>query len=68
VTAPLPAGRRAGLLRAAEFLAPAKGAIAAILALAVALEEGTHASLLARGGYYRTLVEKQARGLLPMAA
>ncbi len=32
------------------------------------VEEGTHAALLARGGYYRTLVEKQARGLLPMAA
>jgi ATP-binding cassette subfamily B protein len=32
------------------------------------VEEGTHASLLGRGGYYRTLVEKQARGLLPMAA
>jgi ATP-binding cassette subfamily B protein len=32
------------------------------------VEEGTHRDLLARGGYYASLVEKQARGLLPMAA
>ncbi|ABS27421.1 ABC transporter ATP-binding protein [Anaeromyxobacter sp. Fw109-5] len=32
------------------------------------VEEGRHADLLARGGYYASLVEKQARGLLPMAA
>jgi ATP-binding cassette, subfamily B, bacterial len=28
-------------------------------------EEGTHRELLARDGYYRSLVERQARGLLP---
>jgi ATP-binding cassette, subfamily B, bacterial len=32
------------------------------------VEEGTHLDLLARRGYYASLVEKQARGLLPMAA
>jgi ATP-binding cassette subfamily B protein len=29
------------------------------------VEEGTHRELLARDGYYRSLVERQARGLLP---
>jgi ATP-binding cassette subfamily B protein len=28
-------------------------------------EEGTHRELMARDGYYRSLVERQARGLLP---
>jgi ATP-binding cassette subfamily B protein len=32
------------------------------------VEEGTHATLVGRGGYYASLVEKQTRGLLPMAA
>jgi hypothetical protein len=32
------------------------------------VEGGSHRSLLAAGGYYATLVEKQARGLLPMVA
>jgi ATP-binding cassette subfamily B protein len=32
------------------------------------VEEGTHADLLAMGGYYATLVQKQARGLFPVAA
>jgi ATP-binding cassette subfamily B protein len=32
------------------------------------VEEGTHAGLVAMGGYYTSLVEKQTRGLLPMAA
>jgi ATP-binding cassette subfamily B protein len=32
------------------------------------VEEGTHAGLVAAGGYYAALVEKQIRGLLPMAA
>jgi len=32
------------------------------------VEEGRHAELLARGGYYAKLVEKQTRGLFPMAA
>jgi ATP-binding cassette subfamily B protein len=32
------------------------------------VEEGRHAELVARGGYYAGLVEKQTRGLLPMAA
>jgi ATP-binding cassette, subfamily B, bacterial len=32
------------------------------------VEQGSHAELLARGGYYAGLVEKQTRGLLPMAA
>jgi ATP-binding cassette, subfamily B, bacterial len=32
------------------------------------VEEGRHAELVARGGYYASLVEKQTRGLLPMAA
>jgi ATP-binding cassette subfamily B protein len=32
------------------------------------VEEGTHAALLARRGHYARLVEKQTRGLLPMAA
>lgn len=32
------------------------------------VEEGTHRGLLASGGYYASLVEKQTRGLLPMAA
>jgi ATP-binding cassette subfamily B protein len=29
------------------------------------VEEGTHAQLVELGGYYRSLVERQARGLLP---
>ena len=29
------------------------------------LEQGSHRELMARGGYYRSLVERQARGLLP---
>lgn len=32
------------------------------------VEEGSHATLGAAGGYYASLVEKQTRGLLPMAA
>jgi ATP-binding cassette subfamily B protein len=32
------------------------------------VEEGTHASLVGRGGYYASLVEKQTRGLFPLAA
>jgi ATP-binding cassette subfamily B protein len=32
------------------------------------VEQGTHAALVALGGYYTSLVEKQTRGLLPMAA
>jgi ATP-binding cassette, subfamily B, bacterial len=32
------------------------------------VEEGTHAELVERGGYYASLVAKQTRGLLPMAA
>jgi ATP-binding cassette subfamily B protein len=32
------------------------------------VEEGSHAGLVAQGGYYAELVEKQTRGLLPMAA
>jgi ATP-binding cassette subfamily B protein len=32
------------------------------------VEEGRHADLVARGGYYASLVAKQTRGLLPMAA
>jgi ATP-binding cassette subfamily B protein len=32
------------------------------------VEEGKHAELLERGGYYATLVQKQARGLFPVAA
>jgi ATP-binding cassette subfamily B protein len=32
------------------------------------VEEGTHQRLVASGGYYASLVEKQTRGLLPMAA
>jgi ATP-binding cassette subfamily B protein len=32
------------------------------------VEEGTHAGLVGQGGYYSSLVEKQTRGLLPMAA
>ncbi len=32
------------------------------------VEEGRHADLLAKGGYYATLVQKQARGLFPVAA
>jgi ATP-binding cassette subfamily B protein len=32
------------------------------------VEEGRHGDLVARGGYYATLVEKQTRGLFPMAA
>jgi ATP-binding cassette subfamily B protein len=32
------------------------------------VEEGRHADLVSRGGYYASLVEKQTRGLLPMAA
>ena len=29
------------------------------------LEQGSHRELLARGGYYRSLVDRQTRGLLP---
>jgi ATP-binding cassette subfamily B protein len=29
------------------------------------LEQGSHRELMARGGYYRSLVERQTRGLLP---
>jgi ATP-binding cassette subfamily B protein len=29
------------------------------------LEQGSHRELIARGGYYRSLVERQTRGLLP---
>ena len=29
------------------------------------LDQGSHRELLARGGYYRSLVERQTRGLLP---
>ncbi|MFL5309181.1 MAG: ATP-binding cassette domain-containing protein, partial [Myxococcales bacterium] len=29
------------------------------------IEQGTHAELMARAGYYRSLVERQTRGLLP---
>jgi ATP-binding cassette subfamily B protein len=32
------------------------------------VEEGSHVDLVARGGYYSSLVDKQTRGLLPMAA
>ncbi|MGC3997440.1 MAG: ABC transporter ATP-binding protein [Anaeromyxobacter sp.] len=32
------------------------------------VEEGRHRELMSRGGYYAELVEKQTRGLLPMAA
>jgi ATP-binding cassette subfamily B protein len=32
------------------------------------VEQGKHRDLVARGGYYATLVEKQTRGLFPMAA
>jgi ATP-binding cassette subfamily B protein len=32
------------------------------------VEQGTHAELVAAGGYYASLVAKQTRGLLPMAA
>ena len=32
------------------------------------VEQGTHQDLVAAGGYYASLVEKQTRGLLPMAA
>jgi ATP-binding cassette subfamily B protein len=32
------------------------------------VEEGRHEELLARGGYYATLVQKQTRGLFPVAA
>jgi ATP-binding cassette subfamily B protein len=32
------------------------------------VEEGTHAALVALGGYYTSLVEKQTRGLFPLAA
>jgi ATP-binding cassette, subfamily B, bacterial len=32
------------------------------------VEQGRHRDLVARGGYYASLVEKQTRGLLPMAA
>jgi ATP-binding cassette subfamily B protein len=32
------------------------------------VEEGRHADLVARGGYYASLVAKQTAGLLPMAA
>jgi len=32
------------------------------------VEEGRHVDLVRRGGYYASLVEKQTRGLLPMAA
>jgi ATP-binding cassette, subfamily B, bacterial len=31
-------------------------------------EQGRHAELLARGGYYASLVEKQTRGMFPLAA
>jgi ATP-binding cassette, subfamily B, bacterial len=32
------------------------------------VEQGRHQELIARGGYYASLVEKQTRGLLPLAA
>ncbi|WP_242396099.1 ABC transporter ATP-binding protein [Anaeromyxobacter oryzisoli] len=32
------------------------------------VEQGRHRDLVARGGYYASLVEKQTRGLLPLAA
>jgi ATP-binding cassette, subfamily B, bacterial len=32
------------------------------------VEEGRHAELIAKGGYYATLVHKQTRGLFPVAA
>jgi ATP-binding cassette subfamily B protein len=32
------------------------------------VEEGTHRELVASRDYYASLVEKQTRGLLPMAA
>jgi ATP-binding cassette subfamily B protein len=73
VTAPLPTARRAGLRRAAEFLRPARGSIAAILAIALALAGVNAAEPLALRHLFDAFGSgragtQAARGLLALVA